>query len=451
MTETDTYQRLTNARPGRFVASRLGLPKSTPLRRYEPGQSLLPGPALIGAAPGGRLRETVSAVLRDAGAEIRPAAGDDEERFGAIVFDASGIGRSEDLHELYAFFHPLIRRVTDSGRVLVLGTAPEDAGSPREATAQRALEGFTRSIGKEVGRGATVQLLYVAPGAEAGAESTLRFLLSARSAYVSGQVVRVGAAGGAVVAPADWTRPLDRQVAVVTGASRGIGASIASVLARDGAEVVLLDVPAQGEALAATANSLGGAALQLDITAEDAPATLTSYLRERHGGADIVVHNAGITRDKTLGRMADDVWDSVLAVNLTIQERLDDALLADDGGLRAGGRIVSVSSMNGIAGQRGQANYATSKAGIIGMVQSLAPVLAERPGTINAVAPGFIETQMTASMPIGTREAGRRMNSLAQGGRPVDVAETVAWLAAPASAGVNGNVVRVCGQSLLGA
>jgi 3-oxoacyl-[acyl-carrier protein] reductase len=417
------------------VASRLGLPKSTPLRRYEPGQSLLPGPALIGAASGGRLRETVSTVLRDAGAEVRPAAGGDEERYGAIVYDASGIQRSEDLHELYAFFHPVIRRVEASGRVLVLGTAPEDAGS----------------IGKEVGRGATVQLLYVAPGAEGNAESTLRFLLSARSAYVSGQVVRVGEAAGTVTTPADWTRPLDGQVAVVTGASRGIGASIASVLARDGAEVVLLDVPAQGQVLAATANELGGSALQLDITADDAPATLTSYLRDRHGGADIVVHNAGITRDKTLGRMTDDVWDSVLAVNLSSQERLDDALLAENGGLKPGGRIVSVSSMNGIAGQRGQANYATSKAGIIGMVQAMAPVLAARPGTINAVAPGFIETQMTAAMPIGTREAGRRMNSLAQGGRPVDVAETVAWLASPASAGVNGNVVRVCGQSLLGA
>jgi 3-oxoacyl-[acyl-carrier protein] reductase len=451
MTETDTYQRLTNAQPGRFVASRLGLPKSTPLRRYEPGQALLPGPALIGAASGGRLRESVSAVLRDAGAEVRPAAGDDDERYGAIVYDASGIQRSEDLHELYAFFHPVIRRVESSGRILVLGTAPEDAGSPREATAQRALEGFTRSIGKEVGRGATVQLLYVAPGAEANAESTLRFLLSSRSAYVSGQVVRVGDAGAPVAAPADWARPLDGQVAVVTGASRGIGASIASVLARDGAEVVLLDIPAQGQLLAQTANELGGSALQLDITADDAPATLSAYLRDRHGGADIVVHNAGITRDKTLGRMADDVWDSVLAVNLTSQERLDDALLADGGGLKPGGRIVSVSSMNGIAGQRGQTNYATSKAGIIGMVQAMAPVLAARPGTINAVAPGFIETQMTASMPIGTREAGRRMNSLAQGGRPVDVAETVAWLASPASAGVNGNVVRVCGQSLLGA
>jgi 3-oxoacyl-[acyl-carrier protein] reductase len=107
--------------------------------------------------------------------------------------------------------------------------------------------------------------------------------------------------------------------------------------------------------------------------------------------------------------------------------------------------------MNGIAGNAGQTNYATSKAGVIGMVQSLAPVIGPRKLTINAVAPGFIETKMTAAMPIGLREAGRRMNSLSQGGLPVDVAETVAWFANPASTGVNGNVVRVCGQSLIGA
>jgi 3-oxoacyl-[acyl-carrier protein] reductase len=107
--------------------------------------------------------------------------------------------------------------------------------------------------------------------------------------------------------------------------------------------------------------------------------------------------------------------------------------------------------VSGIAGNRGQANYAASKAGVIGTVESLAPVLAERGQTINAVAPGFIETQMTAAMPLGTREAGRRMNSVAQGGQPVDVAEAITWLASPASGGVNGNVVRVCGQSLIGA
>jgi 3-oxoacyl-[acyl-carrier protein] reductase len=446
---TDTYQRITNAGPGRFVARRLGLPASTPLRRYAPGQPLLAGPALLGGAPGGRLREPVAAVLRAAEAEVRPSAGEDDERYGALVFDASGVEDSAGLRALYDFLHPVIRRLGASGRLLVLGTAPEDCRAPRAATAQRALEGLVRSLGKEIGHGATAQLLYVAPGAEASAESTLRFLLSARSAYVSGQVVRVGE--GDAPAPADWAQPLAGQVAVVTGAARGIGASIAGVLARDGAEVVCLDVAAQGEALAATANAIGGTALQLDITAADAPAVLAAHLRERHGGAHVVVHNAGITRDKTLARMSEEAWDAVLAVNLTSQERLDDALLADAQALRPGGRIVSVSSMNGIAGQRGQANYATSKAGIIGMVQAMAPVLADRPGTINAVAPGFIETQMTAAMPLGTREAGRRMNSLAQGGQPVDVAEAVAWLASPASGAVNGNVVRVCGQSLLGA
>jgi 3-oxoacyl-[acyl-carrier protein] reductase len=220
------------------------------------------------------------------------------------------------------------------------------------------------------------------------------------------------------------------------------------VLARDGAHVVCADVPAQGEDLAAVANRVGGSALQLDVTAERAPAALADHLDERHGGVDVVVHNAGITRDRTLARMSEDEWRSVLAVNLEAIERLN-AALSDQ--LRRGGRIVCVSSVSGIAGNRGQANYATSKAGVIGVVEELAPVLVARRCTINAVAPGFIETRMTAAMPLATREAGRRMNSLAQGGLPVDVAETIAWLASPGSAGVNGNVVRVCGQSLIGA
>jgi 3-oxoacyl-[acyl-carrier protein] reductase len=239
-------------------------------------------------------------------------------------------------------------------------------------------------------------------------------------------------------------------VALVTGASRGIGASIAATLARDGAHVVLLDIPKQGEELAKTANNIGGSTLQVDITADDAPQEIVDYLKERHGGVDVFVHNAGITQDKTLGNMDEGKWNAVLAVNLTSQERINDALLEGDV-LKPGGRIVTVSSMSGIAGNRGQSNYATTKAGVIGTVDALAPILAERDATINAVAPGFIETKMTGAMPIGTREAGRRMSSLAQGGLPVDVAETIAWFASPASAGVNGNTVRVCGQNLLGA
>jgi 3-oxoacyl-[acyl-carrier protein] reductase len=427
---------------------RLGLPESTPLRRYEPGQPLLDGPALIGGAPGARLTSAVDRILQVAGADARHDAGEGSSPVAAVVFDASGIGRSEDLCALRDFLSPAIRRIGASGRLVVLGTPPEQAADRRHAVAQRALEGFVRSAAKELRHGATAQLVYVAPGAQDNLDATLRFLLSARSAYVSGQVVRVGA--GDSPAPADWERPQAGRVAVVTGASRGIGAAIATVLARDGAHVVCVDIPAQGEDLAGVANAVGGAALSLDITSGEAPASLAAYLHERHGSVDVVVHNAGITRDKTLARMKRELWDAVLDVNLSAQERLDDALLMGDL-VGAGARIVTVSSIGGIAGNRGQTNYGTSKAGVIGIVDALAPELARRGATINAVAPGFIETQMTAAMPLVVREGGRRMNSLAQGGLPVDVAETIAWFASPASGGVNGNVVRVCGQSLIGA
>jgi 3-oxoacyl-[acyl-carrier protein] reductase len=233
--------------------------------------------------------------------------------------------------------------------------------------------------------------------------------------------------------------------ALVTGAARGIGAAIAATHARDGARVVGLDVPALGDELRAAA---GEDAIELDITDPGAPAAIA--VRFGKGGLDVLVHNAGVTRDRTIAKMPEDRWQSLMDINLSAEERINDALI-DGGVLSDDGRIVCVSSLSGIAGNAGQTNYATSKAGVIGMVEALAPELARRGQTINAVAPGFIETKMTAEMPIALREAGRRMNSLRQGGLPVDVAETVAWLASPASAGVNGNVVRVCGQSLLGA
>jgi 3-oxoacyl-[acyl-carrier protein] reductase len=447
----DPLHQILESPPGRFLSKQLGIPTAAPLRRYEPGQALVDGLTLVDGGPGGRLIPTVEKMLAAAGVQFAThhTPDDQDERFGALIFDASGIDSSERLREVYEFFHATVRKVATSGRVIVLATPPEQSQSPSQAIAQRALEGFTRSLGKEVGgKGATVQLVYVAPGAEGNLESTLRFLASARSAYVSGQVVRIGAGESGAVA--DWEKPSEGRVAVVTGASRGIGASIARTLARDGAHVICLDVPAQGQDLARVANEIGGEAVQMDITDDDAPATLVEYLRERHGGVDVFVHNAGITRDKTLGRMDDGQWDAVLAVNLISQERINDALLEGDT-LRPQARIVTVSSFSGLAGNRGQVNYATTKAGVIGTVEALAPVLAERQATINAVAPGFIETQMTAAMPTATREAGRRMNSLSQGGLPVDVAETIAWFASPASGGVNGNVVRVCGQGLLGA
>lgn len=445
----DRYQRLSSTPPGRFLVGRLGLPESTPLRRYEPGQPLLDGPAVIGGPPEHRLLSAVERVLEaTASTALAPAAVTDTTNIVAAVFDASAITRSEDLAKLRDFFSPIVDRIGASGRLLVLGTPPEDAADRRHHVAQRALEGFVRSAAKELRHGATGNLVYVAPGAEQGLESTLRFLLGAKSAYVSGQVIRLAAGGSG--SPGNWDEPQAGRVAAVTGASRGIGAAIAQTLARDGAHVIAIDIAQQGEDLAKVANAIGGATLALDITAPDAPAALAGYLQERHGSVDVVVHNAGITRDRTLARMKPERWDAVLDVNLSAQERLNDALLFGDL-LGDGGRVVTVSSIGGIAGNRGQTNYGASKAGLIGIVETLAPELARRGATINAVAPGFIETQMTAAMPLVVREGGRRMNSLAQGGLPIDVAETIAWLASPASGGVNGNVVRVCGQSLIGA
>ncbi|KAB1936888.1 3-oxoacyl-ACP reductase [Micromonospora sp. ALFpr18c] len=449
---TDRYASFVQSAAGRALVKRLGLPDPPRLRRYHPGDPLLPGPALLGAATGGRLADPVAKILTAAGVELRDTGTTGpQDRFGALVYDASGITDSTQLRQLYDFFHPQARSVLPSGRVIVLGTPPRECATPREATAQRALEGLVRSIGKEFGRGSTAQLVYVTRaegGTGTSLESTLRFLLSGRSAYVSGQVIRVGA--GAASAPADWDRPLDGQVVLVTGAARGIGAALATVLARDGAKVVALDIPAAGDALAAVANGIGGTALQLDLTAPDAPTRLADHLAGRHGRVDVVVHNAGITRDKTLGRMDADRWDQVVDVNLSSQERINDVLLEREL-IPAGGRIIGVSSIAGIAGNRGQTNYATSKAGVIGLVDALAPALRDRDISVNAVAPGFIETRLTARIPLVVREAGRRMNSLAQGGLPVDVAETIGWLAWPASGAVSGNVVRVCGQSLLGA
>src|SRR4051812_34120146 len=439
---------------GTTLVTKLGLPRPAVLRRYEPGAPLLPGPAVVGSAGEGRLRELLSQVLKDAGVTVQsPVTADgatDGERPAAVILDATGLRTPADLASAHDFLAPAVKRLGATGRVVVLAEPPSDADSPALAAARQALDGLVRSIVKELRNGSTANLLFVPDGAEAGLASPLRFFLSGRSAYVDGQTVTLARPVGETDVE-DAERPLAGKVAVVTGAARGIGASIAKVLSRDGAHVVAVDIPAAGQSLAQVANDIGGTALQLDITAPDAAARLVEHLRERHGGVDIVVHNAGITRDKLLGNMGAARWNSVMAVNLQAQLDLTQALLDAGGVLRPGARVVCVSSQSGIAGNRGQTNYAASKAGVIGMVRAWAPEFAERGATINAVAPGFIVTEMTAKMPLGTREIGSRINSLRQGGLPVDVAETIAWLAQPSAAAVNGQVVRVCGQSMLGA
>lgn len=465
---------------GRKILATLGLPEPVPLDRYHSSQtSFLQGNVLVGSAPGGQLLGPVCDVIAQSEAkiffpadssnrlemeneltdlfqQITPYQGETTQdlRFKALVFDASGIESSEQLRALYEFFHPLMRRLAHCARVVVLGRQPQVGDDVKLATARRALEGFIRSVGKEVGKkGATAQLVYVETGAENQLQAPLRFLLSPKSAYVSAQVLRISRAketSRKKSSSIDWQLPLAGKVALVTGASRGIGEKIAQVLARDGARVVGLDIKTAEHDLRRVMNGIDGSALCMDITEEQAPGAIAAWLKKECNGVDIVVHNAGVTRDKTLAGMPGHLWDLVLDVNLCAEERINQALL-EHKTIKKGGRIICVSSLSGIAGNFGQTNYGTSKAGVIGMVQAMAPILAKQGITINAVAPGFIETQMTEAMPFVVREVAKRINALGQPGIPQDVAETIAFYANPLANGVTGNVLRVCGQNMLGA
>ena len=465
---SDRYGDFVQSSIGKKVAKNLGLPMPVDLDRFDSGQPLVRGSVLVGRANGGNnaVSASVARILSELHTEIFVNSGDDvkdtlsdagvkakantgsDDKFKVLLFDASNISSAEELKQVYEFFHSVARRVEKSGRVIVIGRPPEALTDIEAALAQRALEGFVKSVGKEFKRGITAQLIYVEAGAEQNLDSTLRFFTSARSAYVSGQVVRVSNGSNVDV---DWNQPLGGKTMLVTGASRGIGEAIARVLAREGAHVICLDVPQQQADLQKVANEISGSALTVDITSADAGKEIAEAAQKR-GGLDSVIHNAGITRDKTLANMDDKQWDMVLNINLGSIAKLNRYLLDNDV-LKDAARIVCVSSISGIAGNLGQTNYATSKAGVIGLVNATAKQLEDNAKgmTINAVAPGFIETQMTEAIPFAIREAGRRMNSMSQGGLPVDVAETIAWFASPASGGLNGNVIRVCGQSLLGA
>ena len=444
---SDKYQSFTASPIGKILVKNLGLPNPVKLDRWTEGAPVVDGTVVVGGA--GRLGAAITASLDKLGV-THVSTGSEGEKYKGLVFDASGITDPAQLVALQQFFTPLMRSLKSCARVVVLGTNPVQAKTADERIAQRALEGFTRSLGKEIGKGTTVNLVYVAPGAEKTIESTLAFFLSPKSAYVSGQVARLGATGTKKAeAVTDPAKPLTGKVAIVTGASRGIGEQIARVLHRDGATVLGIDVPQAASDLKDLMAELDGDFLTLDITGADAAQRIAQHVKTKFGKVDAVVHNAGITRDKKLANMAEDRWNSVIAVNLTAPEKITRELLDQDL-INDNGRIVGVASIAGIAGNLGQTNYAASKAGVIGFVDSLADDL-KKGITVNAVAPGFIVTQMTAAVPFATREVGQRLNAMSQGGLPVDVAEAIAWYLSPGSTAVNGNTVRVCGQMMLGA
>ncbi|MFT4299986.1 MAG: 3-oxoacyl-ACP reductase [Aeromicrobium sp.] len=447
---SDRYQDLAHNPVGKFLVKNLGLPNPPYLDRYT-GGALVKGTVLTGSATKtSAVAKEITAALKAQGIEATGVRADGK-KYKGLVFDASGIDSAAGLVALQEFFTPVLRQLAPSGRIVVVGSLPAEAASEGAALAQRGLEGFTRSLGKEVGGGSTVNLVYVAKGAEKALASTLGFLLSPKSAYVSGQVIRIGTSElKKADKVADLTKPLAGKVALVTGASRGLGAAEIEALARDGATVIGLDVPPLEDDLKAVTEKLGGGYIVGDITAADAPKTIADYIEQHHGGVDIIVHNAGITRDKRLKNMKAENFALVVDISVGAPQRITDELL-ERGLINKGGRIVGISSIAGIAGNNGQTNYGAAKAGVIGWITALSERVAGQGITANAIAPGFIETDMVKTIPLGIREAGRRMNSMSQGGQPVDVAEAIAWYASPGSQAVTGNVVRVCGQSLLGA
>ena len=447
----DQYMKFTQAGFGKFLSKKLGLPRPTTLRRYEEGAPLVPGTAVvIGLESHHDSAKKVADLLGTWG--VNATAHPDSVRgdIGAIILCTEEISDPAELSHVAMTASPLVKKLARTGRVVALMRPADQAANVAQASARGAVTGMMRSLARELRWGSTGNGIVLDNAVDVDAPSVqaaLRFLLSGRSAYVDGQFIEVTSTEGTL--PENPEKPLDGKVAAVTGAARGIGAAIAKTLARDGARVIAIDMPGASESLTKVANEIKGTALQLDVTAADAGERIIEHARQLHGGLDIVIHNAGITRDKLLANMDEARWNSVMAVNLQSQLRMNKQF--HDAGLD-GLRVVTLASTSGIAGNRGQTNYAASKAGVISMVAAEAEKFAAHGGSINAVAPGFIETDMTAKIPLGPRVVGRLvMPSLQQGGLPVDVAEAISFLASDGAGGVNGQTLRVCGQSLIGA
>jgi 3-oxoacyl-[acyl-carrier protein] reductase len=241
------------------------------------------------------------------------------------------------------------------------------------------------------------------------------------------------------------SQSLQGEIALVTGASRGIGAAIADELAAQGAKVIGTATSESGAAaISARLAASGGAGRALDVTDGAAVETLIDGIGKEFGAVSILVNNAGITRDQLLMRMKDEDWNAILDTNLSSVYRTSKAVMR--GMMKARkGRIISIASVIGLTGNPGQANYAAAKAGIIAFSKSLAREIGSRGVTVNVVAPGFIDTDMTRGLPQDSKNAMLGQIALGRFGDPLDIARAVAFLASPAAAYITGETLHVNG------
>ncbi len=240
-------------------------------------------------------------------------------------------------------------------------------------------------------------------------------------------------------------RPLQGEIALVTGASRGIGAAIADMLAAQGATVIGTATSDSGaDAIGERLAPLGGHGRKLDVVDSAAVHALIDGITKEFGAVSILVNNAGITRDNLLMRMKDEEWQSIIDTNLSSVYRTSKAVMR--GMMKARkGRIINIASVIGVTGNAGQTNYAAAKAGIIAFSKSLAKEIGSRGITVNVVAPGFIDTDMTRAMPEAAREGLLGQIALGRLGEATDIAHAVAFLAGPAAGYVTGETLHVNG------
>ncbi|MDB5229117.1 MAG: fabG 11 [Bacteroidota bacterium] len=374
----------------------------------------------------------------------------------ATIYDASIDGlivsciemeSIEALEDLYTTVKNVVNKIAGNGRVVIISRI--DDSSALSYTVQRSIDGFSRALSKEIGgkKGIAVNLLKITnenimPDEAARAAF---FFLSDKSSFITGQVIELNNSFGSSFSSP--VKLLQDKIAIVTGSARGIGASAARVLHREGAKVILIDVPAAKQDAEQLAQELHADVILEDITDIKAAADIQQYVINNYKGLDILVNNAGITRDKTIAKMSIDQWRSVLNVNLKAAINLTEIFI--EKGFNKHAKVVGLSSISGIAGNVGQTNYSLSKAGMLAYMHAVAK---KNPDLFaNAVAPGFIETKMTETLPFFVREGGRRLSTFKQGGLPEDVAELIGFLCSPLSDGINGQCIRVCGGSMIGA